>query len=489
MTGNQAFILASGDGGGMTREEVIELIHETVKTPMHFKGLVGEGGDILDLPSPLNKDGDTYLVNADGYYANLPAMYYKVKTTHVEEDWAVGDPIRVDIWAGIDDTFVTYTEHAITPSFKLNDPGPYYPNPVYSPAVFQYTYLNTNTFQIWAKTEGIIIEGRTIELNNEVDYWYTDGTKDVTVFKIDGGTTFAKKGDMFCSVGDKWILIPSGDEAAGGNMDYAGNVTPTTLPAPSQAIKGKVVTASADGEYTLSNPKYIKFDPDGSGWWHCDIGVYSDFECTELIDSYTYQFGGTPFTIADTITISGEGEQYVYTVTVNCSYYSNGAFVSKNVGDTVRQGIGSGAIELFKTGTTASLKKGDTLVCNGESWVVQNTHVVNSNYSTEEQDTGKLWVDGTSHVYTRSFSGTIANGSITDILSTGVANITIINATGFFYNTSGLAMSLGQIPSASQWGAALHVRDDAGTKKLALMASTELYNGSYNATIEYIKNT
>ena len=170
MTGNQAFILASGNGeGGMTREEVIELIHETVKTPMHFKGLVGVGGDILDLPSPLNKDGDTYLVTADGYYANLPAMYYKVKTTHVGETWAVGDPIRVDIWAGIDDTFATYTDHAIQPSFALDAPGPYYPNPVYSPAVFQYTYSNTNTFQVWAKTEGIVIEGRTIEINYEVD--------------------------------------------------------------------------------------------------------------------------------------------------------------------------------------------------------------------------------------------------------------------------------------------------------------------------------
>lgn len=498
MTGNQAFILASGNGGGgMTREEVIELIHETVKTPMHFKGLVGEGGDILDLPSPLNKDGDTYLVNADGYYANLPAMYYKVKTTHVGEDWAVGDPIRVDIWAGIDDTFVTYTDHSITPSFKLNDPGPYYPNPVYSPEVIQYTYLNTNTFQIWAKTEGIIIDGRTIEINNEVDYWYTNRSKDSTVFKIDGGTTFAKKGDMFCSVGDKWVLIPSGDEEPG--MVYGGTVKVssssieadyTGLPSPSADTAGMMLTVKEEGTYATSAANYytVKVSVGGSPYYACVAEVYSDAARTQRVKTVTHD--GTRET---TVPVDNH-------IGIEC--LSNGNYKIHNdapVFDTDTATIieidgydelpyyAGGLTKNFSLSATKYAKVDDTFVCNGTEWILQNTHEVNSNYSTEEQDTGKLWVDGTSHVYARSFSGTIANGQITDILSTGVANITIINATGFFYNPNKLGMSLGAIPNASQWCNSLHVRDDGGIKKLAIMASSELYGGSYNITIEYIK--
>lgn len=394
MTGNQAFILASGNGGGgMTREEVIELIHETVKTPMHFKGLVGEGGDILDLPSPLNKDGDTYLVNADGYYANLPAMYYKVKTTHVGEDWVVGDPIRVDIWAGIDDTFVTYTDHAITPSFKLNDPGPYYPNPIYSPEVIQYTYLNTNTFQIWAKTEGIIIEGRTIELNNEVDYWYTNGSKDSTVFKIDGGTTFAKKGDMFCSVGDKWVLIPSGDEEPG--MVYGGTVKVssssieadyTGLPSPSADTAGMMLTVKEEGTYATSAANYytVKVSVGGSPYYACIADVYSDAARTQRVKTVTHD--GTRET---TVPVDNH-------ISIEC--LSDGNYKIHNdapvfdTDTTTTIGVdgydalpyyAGGLTKNFSLSATKYAKVDDTFVCNGTEWILQNTSLVNVSIATD----------------------------------------------------------------------------------------------------------
>lgn len=108
------------------------------------------------------------------------------------------------------------------------------------------------------------------------------------------------------------------------------------------------------------------------------------------------------------------------------------------------------------------------------------------NYSTTEQDTGKKWINGET-VYQRTFTGTVASGQISDIIE--ATGITIIDTECFVYGTTGLGLSLGGIPSAGQWITALHVRDDNGTKKLALMPSTEMYGGTYYVTIKYIKNT
>lgn len=244
MTGNTAFSLCFGEGGGLTRQEVIDLIHQTVETPMHFKGLVGEGGDISDLPSPADKEGWTYMVNTDGYYIE--------------------------------------------------------------------------------------------------------------------GTTFAKKGDMFCSIGTKWVLIPSGDDAG---MTFMGNVTPATLPAATASNKGHLYKIEQTDNYSLSPKAYYV----QKNWHVLSKYLSADFSGDPVEE---WGDGSYDYTEVDSTLMWSNNRRRIYAKETGWAIYSrNGSKIidcptsesneyQMNLGDYITQ-----------EGTGEYCTKGDFLLSNGNNWL------------------------------------------------------------------------------------------------------------------------
>lgn len=383
MTGNTAFVLASGGGGGMTREEVLQLIEETVKTPMHFKGIVGgDGSTVPDLPNPGGHEGDTYLVGVDGSYSYLPGTYFKVQTNY-PDGWHYKDPVNFDIKKATDENFQHVVHHEVHNGIQLDSSGIYYP--IGGPYVCQATYLNNDTIQVWAKTEGIKIGSREVPLNDEIDYWSTTASKNSTIFKIDGGSMSAKKGDMFCSVGDKWVLIPSGDEVA-GNMDLKGYVNHLTpLPSTSQAIKGMAYLVEESGDYTIGDTEYYKFDRAG------DYGakIYSvESDLSTVIDSVSVPSQNVyatvpPFNHLQVKLVSDRNtDNYMYLPSVpgfvkkisnNATWKTLSAGVEALGPNISVDGIWTKDVYVVLS-PIVHAEKGDAFVFDGTSWILQNTH-------------------------------------------------------------------------------------------------------------------
>ena len=147
------------------------------------------------------------------------------------------------------------------------------------------------------------------------------------------------------------------------------------------------------------------------------------------------------------------------------------------IGEKLTQ-VGSGGGSSLPSVTSED--NGDVLgVVNG-AWDKMAAPSGGVDYSTTEQDTGlKL---GNKAVYQKSYSGTLTNGAMTELESSFAHNI--IEANGFFKNTEGLGLSLGDL-NTSGWNAAVHITTGL---QLVIYTGEALYNGSYFVTIRYTKN-
>jgi hypothetical protein len=106
------------------------------------------------------------------------------------------------------------------------------------------------------------------------------------------------------------------------------------------------------------------------------------------------------------------------------------------------------------------------------------------NYSTNEQDTGLKWIDGTSSVYRRTFTGTISSGNNANTLIADFTGLQPIACNGWFIDSSGLGMALGYFPHSTTWASALHIDS---SHNLMLFTDSALGNGTYYVTVDYIK--
>lgn len=103
------------------------------------------------------------------------------------------------------------------------------------------------------------------------------------------------------------------------------------------------------------------------------------------------------------------------------------------------------------------------------------------NYSTSEQDTGLTL--GTAKVYQKSYSGDTA-GEGTTTLETAFAH-NIISVDGFFKDSSGLGMSLGDM-NTSGWSVAIHQNTEGD---VVIYPGTALLGGTYFVTLRYTKSS
>lgn len=113
------------------------------------------------------------------------------------------------------------------------------------------------------------------------------------------------------------------------------------------------------------------------------------------------------------------------------------------------------------------------------------------NYSTEEQDTGLLWIDGR-NVFQRTYTGVCGTDTTLDISP----DYDIVEATGYakWKKTAeggGIdmgAVSLGGIASVDSWALSVHISPNDITKVIVYSGSTLNSKGAvYNITLRYVK--
>lgn len=104
-------------------------------------------------------------------------------------------------------------------------------------------------------------------------------------------------------------------------------------------------------------------------------------------------------------------------------------------------------------------------------------------YSTTEQTTNKVWIDGRP-VYRRTFTGSTGNGSYT-VMTTDYYNsaITIINSYGSLGTTSGRVPLNSYVNS--NWATGLFIHNE----ELQIYHGSSCRNGSYVVTIEFVKES
>ena len=106
-------------------------------------------------------------------------------------------------------------------------------------------------------------------------------------------------------------------------------------------------------------------------------------------------------------------------------------------------------------------------------------------YSTEEQDTGMKWIDG-SAVYQKSYTGTIGSAGATLVEADFQHNIIGVDA--WFRDTAGRGMSCGDL-NTSGWAAAVHVTEINNVRSIVTYTGNALTGGTYFITIRYTKST
>lgn len=107
------------------------------------------------------------------------------------------------------------------------------------------------------------------------------------------------------------------------------------------------------------------------------------------------------------------------------------------------------------------------------------------NYSTTEQDTGELWIDGTSHVYQKSFQATLS-GSTGQIDLTGL-NISKAWIKDGFYDIGATCLSLNEFMGGSAY-CYTHINQGLNPPYIDCL-NTISSNSTIYITIKYIKNS
>lgn len=104
-------------------------------------------------------------------------------------------------------------------------------------------------------------------------------------------------------------------------------------------------------------------------------------------------------------------------------------------------------------------------------------------YSTEEQDTGLKWIDG-SPIYQKSFTGVALTVAHTIMDATGIIPI---RCDGWIRRSSNnMGVSLGGITNSTTWTLALHIDSN---NNLCVMAGNDTIGCTYYVTVYYIKET
>ena len=106
------------------------------------------------------------------------------------------------------------------------------------------------------------------------------------------------------------------------------------------------------------------------------------------------------------------------------------------------------------------------------------------NYSTTEQDTGELWIDGTSHVYQKSFQITLSGD--TGLIDLSGLNISKAWIKDGFYDIGNTCLSLNEFIGGSAYCYA-HINQGLNPPYIDCK-NTISANSTITVTIKYIKN-
>lgn len=124
----------------------------------------------------------------------------------------------------------------------------------------------------------------------------------------------------------------------------------------------------------------------------------------------------------------------------------------------------------------------ESAVDNINSVLLNKQKVIN--YSTEEQDTGELWIDGISHIFQKSFLATLSGNSL-QIDLTGL-NIREAWIKDGYYNIGVTNLSLNEYLTGSL---TCYTHINTGTTPPVIDCRNNLSNNStVFITIKYIKN-
>lgn len=130
------------------------------------------------------------------------------------------------------------------------------------------------------------------------------------------------------------------------------------------------------------------------------------------------------------------------------------------------------------------------LLTAGDNITIENNVISASgggggvNYSTTEQDTGEIWIDGTSHVYQKSFVYTLTgtNGQI-DLLGFNISKAWIKDG---FYDIGATCLSLNEFMGGNAY-CYTHINQGLNPPYIDCL-NTISANSTVNITIKYIKS-
>lgn len=284
MTGNAAFLLA-----GLSQSE----IKESLNYPMTYKGQIGSGQSLTDLPLPLANRGCVYKISSDGEYQVNPNIRYRV--AYVSE----GDKLHCTVKIGQDQ----YVTSAITyeSSFDIElDSNIEKIIPDSTNPIFSMTYLTVGSnkvLRLYAKTSGLSYQGINKNVNDELTYANVNLNPALNIFfdsivvktQLVSSTLVTTNSD-----GSAWEIC-SGSSAPSGGMifkGFVGTVAQPDLPLASQANKGWMYIANDNGNYSTTAASYFK--PESGATERSDFYMieYSDQECTQQIGSTLVEWMG-----------------------------------------------------------------------------------------------------------------------------------------------------------------------------------------------------
>lgn len=160
-----------------------------------------------------------------------------------------------------------------------------------------------------------------------------------------------------------WVEFSEGGGTAGGNMDYISEIT--AIPSIQEGMKGKVYTIGADGEYVLDPNQYYY--------------VQKNWDILSKYDSL--DFSGQPlatYPINNEESIDGiimfKQYEWTYGLVDGYAVYSNDGTKIQDLPTSEDNAIKLSIYQyITKSSNTTPLRKGDTIICDGEKWIILNT--------------------------------------------------------------------------------------------------------------------
>lgn len=396
MTGNAAFVL----GGGLSQAQVEQIIEQKVGTPVQFKGTVGVGGTVTDLPNPAASAGWEYKVITDGSYSKDGSKYLKLYVVSNSDSTALQLTAVKSLHNDYSNPIYTKNENITLDGSSILIPDS--ENKEYE---VTYATIGANkVLRLYAKTTGIRHNGTPIAENYEIDYKYIANNYVTNIwFTQDGTLISAKSGDIFISNGEEWVLIPSGDDTlpiasastlggvkvgSGLSIDasgvlaasgvesgsmifkgFVGTVSQPDLPLASQANKGWMYIANDSGNYSTTAATYFKPESGATVRRNFYMIEYSDQECTQQIgstlvewmgqystnvefpDKFVYHFNNGSYSTLDALT--------------NLQVYNGTAWNSYTPGQSTNYQL----TDIIKISGQITAHKDDHFVSTGTEWV------------------------------------------------------------------------------------------------------------------------